>query len=782
MHRAKIILLVASIGIALAPSIVRGQEAMERSEASDDLQWPRVRDIDNQRFTVYQPQLESWEDHETLVGRAAVAVGNGEEEEPVYGSMRLTARTVTSFESRQVRIEALSIDEVHFPSLPPGRATELESTIRQALPAGTFDISLDRVLASLERSDHQAREIEVSLEPPPIYRSETASILVIFVGEPRFEPIEGTGLLFAVNTNWDLFLDSKRATYYLLNEGAWLATSDVTEGRWRAAKELPDDFSKLPEGDNWDDVREKVPGVLDPLFLPEVYVSTRPAELIRTEGPPDFVPISGTSLLYARNTDSYLFRHSVEDRFYVLVAGRWFRAENLDGPWSAATEDLPGDFAKIPRDSPVGDVLASVPGTEDAELAVIQASIPRKAKVDRKGTTLTVEYEGEPDFVEIAGLDGVTYAVNTAYDVFGVDGKFFCCDGGIWFVAASATGPWSVATSVPAVLHEIPSTHPKHNVTYVYVYDYDDDSVYVGYTSGYHGAYVASGLLLFGAGFWLGSDHVTHYHYYPPRACWYSYGCAAHYNHYHGGYYRAARYHGPYGGAGRGAWYNARTGTYGRARRAYGPRGSAWAGEAFNPHTGVYASHRGARSPYASRGRTVVSDGDRWARVTRKSGPRGTVVAGQTSEGGKVVRGSNPRTGDSFVAARNDSNDVYVGRDGNIYKHNAKRGWSSYSKGKWNRVAESSKGREPGSSPEVNRTNSQKRAGPVPATRSKRSSVRRASPTGGSPARETTVGRLDHEARRRTTGSHHTSRATTYRSHGSNRGGRTTRGGGRRRR
>ena len=34
------------------------------------------------------------------------------------------------------------------------------------------------------------------------------------------------------------------------------------------------------------------------------------------------------------------------------MAGRWFRAKSLDGPWTFATADLPADFAKIPASSP----------------------------------------------------------------------------------------------------------------------------------------------------------------------------------------------------------------------------------------------------------------------------------------------------------------------------------------------------------------------------------------------------------------------------------------------
>ena len=48
--------------------------------------------------------------------------------------------------------------------------------------------------------------------------------------------------------------------------------------------------------------------------------------------------------------------------FYFLVAGRWFKAPALDGPWTFATPSLPADFKQIPVEHPRSRVLASVPG------------------------------------------------------------------------------------------------------------------------------------------------------------------------------------------------------------------------------------------------------------------------------------------------------------------------------------------------------------------------------------------------------------------------------------
>jgi hypothetical protein len=64
---------------------------------------------------------------------------------------------------------------------------------------------------------------------------------------------------------------------------------------------------------------------------------------------------------------------------YFLVSGRWFRAPKLEGPWTYAGNDLPQDFKFIPPTHQCADVLASVPGTPEAEDAILLAQIPTEA-------------------------------------------------------------------------------------------------------------------------------------------------------------------------------------------------------------------------------------------------------------------------------------------------------------------------------------------------------------------------------------------------------------------
>ena len=141
----------------------------------------------------------------------------------------------------------------------------------------------------------------------------------------------------------------------------------------------------------------------------------------------------------------------------------------MNGPWTAASADLPAEFAKIPPDSPMGSVLAAVPNTQEARDAALLSTVPHTATV-KLDATIEVTYDGPPKFAPIQGTS-LTYATNTAYEVIALGGVDYCCNKGVWFTAPSPTGPWKVATSVPKEIYSIPPSSPVYNTTYVQVYD-----------------------------------------------------------------------------------------------------------------------------------------------------------------------------------------------------------------------------------------------------------------------------------------------------------------------
>jgi hypothetical protein len=582
----------------------------------------------------------------------------------------------------------------------------MTSALKAQFPHGPMNFALDRVLANMALTQEQSRSADLAMKPPTIFYSEQPAVLVLLDGKPVLSPVKDTDLLFAVNTNWNLFFQTATSRYYLLNEKSWLMASDL-KGPWSPAGALPLSFGKIPDTENWKDVRGNLPGRPIPeSAVPHVFVSETPAELIVTKGAPTLTPIEGTQLLYVTNTSSDLFLDSGE--YYYLVSGRWFKAKSLNGPWASVTTALPAGFAKIPPESPRGSVLPSVPGTPEAQEAVLLAQIPQTATVKRSEAKVTVTYAGEPQFKPITGTS-MQYAVNTSFDVIRVGDLYYVCFQGVWFRSTTPQGPWVVADTIPHEIYTIPSSSPAYHVTYVRVYDATPDTVVVGYTSGYVGVYPYGGAVVFGTGYyyppyvWAGGP-VPVYYPYP-----YSYGTAAYYNPYNGAYGRGAAVYGPYGGAGAASYYNPSTGTYARGAAVYGPYGGAGTAAAYNPRTGAYARGISTYGPdggatdawgynprtgtsasthqqynaYAQWGNSVVTRGNETTRTGHYTDERGTAAGFDSTTGAKGVgyHGADNAGG----AVKTQSGDIYAGRDGNAYKK-TDDGWSKYSDGGWTPV------------------------------------------------------------------------------------------------
>jgi hypothetical protein len=448
--------------------------------------------------------------------------------------------------------------------------------------------------------------------------------------------------------------------------------------------ELPASFARLPDNDNWKDVKASLKAQTS-TTPPVVFVSLKPAELILLTGAPRYVPVHGTGLMWVSNTNSDLFRLGSNGLIYFLVSGRWFSAPAFSGPWSFATLKLPDDFKRIPLEHERSRVLASVPGTRQAIEAVMLAEIPQTAKVSRRDIRAPeVFYQGEPQFDAIAQT-GVARAVNTDKDILKVGDLYYMCFDGVWFVSRAATGPWSVADDIPKQIYEIPTSSPSYPVTAVTVESYDDDDVYFATAAAYTGMMVAWGCAVWGTGYyyppyyWGGGYYPVYYPHYP------SYGYGARYNPWTGAYTRAGVAYGPYGGAGYAARYNPRTGTYSRGAAAWGPGGGRGAAEAWNTRTGTYARTRQGSNVYASWGSTAVTRGDQWARTARVSNrATGTTTrATQSSGGGGMVSRRGPEGGGAI--GRTGSGNVFAGADGNVYR-NQGGSWQKYDNGSWNSV------------------------------------------------------------------------------------------------
>ncbi len=499
-------------------------------------EWPLEIEAPTAAVTMYQPQLETFEG-DKLTARAAVAVKPKGDEEAVFGAVWMAARVATDRDTRVVTLQELEVTDAKFPHATPDQIGELKALLEKELPKGDTEISLDHLLTMLELVEkEQAAAEDLKTDPPRIIHVTQPTVLVTVDGEPRLKEVGGGGLMRVVNTPFFIVLDAETKAYYLRGGGRWYTAPDIA-GPWAATRQVPTAAVELL-------IKEAAEGALqaDAGEAFDVLVSTEPTELIVSDGDPEFTPIRRTGLLYMTNTDSDVLMDIGTQQRFVLLAGRWYSAESMDGPWTYMPPDsLPDDFADIPPASAKGHVLAHVAGTQQATDAVNETYIPQTAVIDRKAAKLTVAYDGDPEFESVEGTK-MQYAVNTANSVILVEGRYYCCHEGVWFVAAAPTGPWTLCTSVPPVIYTVPPSCPVYNVRYVYIYDYTPEVIYVGYLPGYVGCYVYHGVVVYGTGWHY--RHWAHHHYYPRPHTW---GFAVRYNPVTGNWGFAVGHRGPHG-------------------------------------------------------------------------------------------------------------------------------------------------------------------------------------------------------------------------------------------
>lgn len=642
--------------------------------------WPRDLSLANAAVLVYQPQINTWNGNR-IDFRVALAIKPVGTKEETFGVVFATARTQVDKVARTVVFENLKITKSHFPTLPD-RGAEYLSELQTRFASDLRTISLDRLHASLAASGIKPSPVPVNNAPPQIIVSYTTAILVPIDGAPVLKPVPANeSLQRVINTRALILKMGDSAAYYLHVYDGWL-TSDSISGPWTPASlgwfdsvamgNLAKKLDAARTVDLLDGGPNANPKPSLAIDVPTIYTAQGPAELVVFNGQPDFLPITGTQLLWAANTTNDTLIDINSNTYYLLLAGRWFRSAALAGPWVfVASNALPPDFARIPADSKAAPVLPSVAGTSQAQEAVIANSIPQTATVPlNNGPAFTPSFDGTPQYSPIAGTS-LAYVANASVPIMQVNpNSYYAVSAGVWFTAKQLTGPWSVATSVPAVIYTIPSSSPLHYVTYVRIYEATPTVVYSGYTPGYLGTVVEStGTVVYGTGYyyapWVGSvwypAPVTYtiaaapvYNPYVGFTFGFALGLAtaAWASPYYGGFY-GAYYHPAYwGGYGYPCCATASANVYGQwgntvtsgTRSWYaggGVAGSTASGSYYNQRTGTTGSYNAGRQFNASTGnysrgydRTAYTPAGGSGSVARDSNDN--VYTGQRSAGSSV--------------------------------------------------------------------------------------------------------------------------------------------------
>ena len=496
--------LIATVALFALPVELRAATSTTESGQSSDSSWPREKYSNGTRLIIYQPQVDDWKNFQDLSWRMAVSI-TPKSGKTVVGVVEMKGTTDIDNVAKLVNITNPEITGTYFPSLDKATAEKMEQEFKTFVPS-SVSISLYHLIASTPKKEAPSG-VQLNNDPPKIFVAYRPSILLSVNGEPALSDVPNTNLKYVVNTEWPLFFDAGNFAYYLAVGQQWL-TANKLEGQWSPTKKLPSDMSKVPQDKQWTALKKFIPPPANPKGgTPDVFYSDEPAEVILFDGQPAYTKIPGTQLEYATNTNSVVFNYTPKQQFYYLTAGRWFRADKLQGPWTYATPDLPADFAKIPSSSPASGILASVPGTEEAKDAVLLAQVPTTITVNQKeaAAKVKVDYSGEPKFEAIRGTS-MEYATNTRDKVVKVGDVYYLCLQSVWFMSPNPTGPWTTCTSVPQEIYKIPPSSPVYNVTYVTQTPNPDGTVTASCTAGYLGTFIlgaATGAILAdGSGYW----------------------------------------------------------------------------------------------------------------------------------------------------------------------------------------------------------------------------------------------------------------------------------------
>lgn len=658
-------------------------------------QWPKKIDVPNKGIiTIYQPQPEALNGNK-LTGRAAVSYTQKGSTDATFGAMWFEAIVNTDKTKRMVTIESVKVTKTKFSGVEddPDKLKRFADLVESEVPKWNYTYSLDELLTSIKQ-EQAVTDPELKNDPPVVIYTTKPSLLISIDGEPKVQKDEKlNNMERVINTRFLIVkLDGK---YYLYGSGLWYVSNSITSG-YSYVKNLPSTIQKIDQQIEENTKKESDNPKEKPTTPSEIIVTTVPAELIQTEGEAEYKPIQGTSLLFATNSLDEIFKDINTQKTFILLSGRWYNADNLNGPWTYVPADkLPADFAKIPKGSEKDGVLANVAGTEEAADAKIEAQIPQTAKVEKDKVKCDVKFSGDPKFALIPNTS-LQIAENADKTVMkAANGKYYALDNAIWFISDNPIGPYTVANERPADVEKIPPSSPAYNTKYVYVYDQTPQYVYVGYTPGYMGCYVYGPTVVYGTGYYYNPWYGPYYH--PAPVTW---GFGFHYNPWYGwgmsfgfsyniGCFSFTMRIGGYPGG----WYGPPY--YRPPYHPWGYHGGYYGGRnniVVNPHININRpininninigngnNTRPSVNPKIDRNNNIynrVGNGIQTNDVNRRP-----------SAGARPSTGNVANTRPFAQPAINSKNNVMADRDGNVYKREGQNNWSQRdNKNNWSPV------------------------------------------------------------------------------------------------
>jgi hypothetical protein len=477
---------------------------------------------------------------------------------------------------------------------------------------------------------------------PTIYTSQVPTELIVFKGQADFVPIVDTQLLWASNTTSDVLIDTTNSNYYVLMSGRWFRAVALT-GPWTfvASDALPPDFARIPPQSLAGAV---LPTVADTAQAQEAVISNSipqtatvplkngPTFTPNFDGPPQYTPIPPTSMSYVVNASEPVIQVA-PNSFFAVVAGVWFTASQITGPWTIATS-VPTEIYTIPPSSSLYYV------------------------------TYVKIYEATPQYVYEGYTPGYMGTVVSPYGtvVYGTGYPYSPWIGSAWYPAPYTYGVWGAPIYNPWVGYTF--GFAMGLATAAWMDPYWGWGGGAWYAPGYWGGYPCCGSASANVyGHWGNAA-------YSGTRSWYAGGGVAGTR--FSGSYATAR--GTTGDINAGRQYNAWTGNASRGfdrtfNTAAGGSGNVARGSNYNVYTGQ-RSTANAVSATGAGGSTYNRAG------ATTAGPQGDAHVG----GGSTYNAKTGKTNSWDTASL--GNNHYADVNGNVYK-NTGNSWQQHSTSGW---------------------------------------------------------------------------------------------------
>ena len=215
---------------------------------------------------------------------------------------------------------------------------------------------------SLDLTDEEKEGFKdaISSGVPKVIVVTEPTELIAIEGVPKYKNVEGTDIMYAENTDNDLFYCATDEKLYVLLSGRWYAHQQDDTWEYVAPDKLPSGFYKMNSRNSKESVLPHIKGTPEAkeavadTYVPQTVKVARKAEEVPEvvyDGTPQFKEIpEAYPVAYAVNTPHDIIR--VNDRYYLCEDAIWYESADPVTGWKVCI-NVPGVIYSIPPAYPV---------------------------------------------------------------------------------------------------------------------------------------------------------------------------------------------------------------------------------------------------------------------------------------------------------------------------------------------------------------------------------------------------------------------------------------------